>query len=308
MPLNSGQSPDQFADQFSDVNSGSTSLSDSSDRPFELMEVIEISRSEIEHISDMERVVCDRDGALATLDRAPQFDDRPMPTLPRDQSIVITIDGPAGTGKSSVARTLAKALGLDFLDTGAMYRAAAALAIDNGISPTDIEGVVRETTKADLHFDWSKDPPTILAFGKPIDHRIRASDVAEIVSPIATIKSLREHMVRKQRIIAQQHPRLVTEGRDQGSIVFPDAVVKFYLDASPDVRARRRAEQLMAAGHCADLGAITAEILDRDKRDSSRADGPLICPKDAICVDTSDLAFDQVVKTLHRHVLAVVGR
>lgn len=288
-------------------NSGSMSLSDTSDRPFELMEVIEISRSEIEVVCDMERVVCDRDGAVAILDRVPT-DDGPMPTLPRDQRIVITIDGPAGTGKSSVARSLAKALGLDFLDTGAMYRAAAALAIDHGVASTDAEGVVRETTAADLHFDWTKDPPTILAFGKPIDHRIRAADVAEIVSPIATIKSLREHMVRKQRIIAQQHPRLVTEGRDQGSIVFPDAAVKFYLDASPDVRARRRAEQLMASGHCADLGAITSEILDRDKRDSSRADGPLICPKDAICVDTSDLAFDQVVKTLHRHVLAVVGR
>lgn len=280
--------------------------SNRSDLPFELMEVVEISRSEIEVISDMERVVCDRDGAVATLDRIP-VDDGPMPTLPREQRIVITIDGPAGTGKSSVARSLAKALGLDFLDTGAMYRAAAAIALDHGIPASDFEGVVRETTKADLHFDWTKDPPTILAFGKPIDHRIRSADVAEIVSPIATIRQLREHMVRKQRIIAQQHPRLVTEGRDQGSIVFPDAAVKFYLDASPDVRARRRAEQLIASGQAADLGAITSEILDRDKRDSTRVDGPLICPKDAICIDTSDMTFDQVVKTLHRSVLAVVG-
>lgn len=283
------------------------SASRNQDLPFELIEVVEVSRTEIEVVADMERVVCDRDGAVATLDRTPS-DDRPMPTLPRDQRIVITIDGPAGTGKSSVARSLAKALGLDFLDTGAMYRAAAAIALDHGIPASDAEAVVRETTKADLHFDWMKDPPTILAFGKPIDHRIRSADVGEIVSPIATIKPLREHMVRKQRIIAQQHPRLVTEGRDQGSVVFPDAAVKFYLDASPDVRARRRAEQLIASGHSADLGSITAEILDRDKRDSSRADGPLICPKDAICVDTSDLAFDQVVRTLHRHVLAAVGR
>ncbi|MFO0861314.1 MAG: (d)CMP kinase [Phycisphaerales bacterium] len=283
------------------------SASRNQDLPFELIEVVEVSRTEIEVVADMERVVCDRDGAVATLDRTPS-DDRPMSTLPRDQRIVITIDGPAGTGKSSVARSLAKALGLDFLDTGAMYRAAAAIALDHGIPASDAEAVVRETTKADLHFDWTKDPPTILAFGKPIDHRIRSADVGEIVSPIATIKPLREHMVRKQRIIAQQHPRLVTEGRDQGSVVFPDAAVKFYLDASPDVRARRRAEQLIASGHSADLGSITAEILDRDKRDSSRADGPLICPKDAICVDTSDLAFDQVVRTLHRHVLAAVGR
>ncbi len=289
------------------TNESSSPATQGRELPFELMEVIEISRAEVECVSDMERVVCDRDGAVATLDRA-LVENGPMPPLPRDQRIVITIDGPAGTGKSSVARSLAKALGLDFLDTGAMYRAAAAIAIDNGINPADGEGVVRETMRGDLHFDWTKDPPTILAFGKPIDHRIRSSDVAEIVSPIATIKQLREHMVKKQRIIAQQHPRLVTEGRDQGSVVFPDAAVKFYLDASPDVRARRRAEQMVANGHAADLGAITAEILDRDRRDSSRADGPLICPKDAICVDTSDMAFDQVVKTLHRHVLAAVGR
>ncbi|MBS0189634.1 MAG: (d)CMP kinase [Phycisphaerales bacterium] len=275
--------------------------------PFELMEVVSVSRSEIEVCADLERVVCDRDGAVATLDRA-TLDDTAMPKLPRDQSIVITIDGPAGTGKSSVARSLAKALGLDFLDTGAMYRAAAAITIDHKIDPSDSDAIVRETVKGDLHFDWTRDPPTILAFGSPIDHRIRAPDVAELVSPIATIRALREHMVKKQRIIAQQHPRLVTEGRDQGSVVFPDAAVKFYLDASPEVRARRRAEQLVASGHSADLGSITAEILDRDRRDSSRADGPLMCPSNAICVDTSDLTFDQVVKTLHRHVLAVVGR
>ncbi len=274
--------------------------------PFELMESVEVSRTDVESVSDLERVVCNRDGAVATLERRPEDRD-PMPMLSPDSRIVITIDGPAGTGKSSVARALAKSLGLDFLDTGAMYRAAAAIAIDRGINPADAPSIVRETIKADLHFDWSKDPPTMLAFGKPIDHRIRAQDVAELVSPIATIRALREHMVEKQRLIARQHPRLVTEGRDQGSVVFPDAAVKFYLDASPDVRARRRAEQLVAGGHAADLGAITAEILDRDRRDSSRADGPLMCPKGATCVDTSDLTFDQVVSTLHAQVLAIVA-
>src|SRR5262245_39158925 len=113
--------------------------------------------------------------------------------------IIVTIDGPAGTGKSSVARTLAKRLGLDFLDTGAMYRAAAAIAIDRGLAPGDAAGIVRTVASADLQFDWADDPPRILAWGRPIeDQRLRAEDVTDIVSQIASIPELRRHMVAKQ--------------------------------------------------------------------------------------------------------------
>lgn len=298
----------------------------------ELLEVVEVSRAQMEIAADLERVVradesqaffrtsdvlvaepasieTDRRLDAISSDTLPRTPHQrgPLPMLERDQSIVITIDGPAGTGKSSVARALARSLGLDFLDTGAMYRAAAAIAIDKGIDPADHDAIVRETVRADLHFDWTADPPRVLAFGQPIDHRLRAADVSELVSPIATIRTLREHMVAKQRLIARQHPRLVTEGRDQGSVVFPDAAVKFYLDAAPEVRARRRAEQLVESGRAADLGRITAEILERDLRDSSRADGPLTCPHDAARVDTSDRSFDEVVRALHEHVLRAVG-
>jgi cytidylate kinase len=152
---------------------------------------------------------------------------RPEWHVPPDQPIIITIDGPAGTGKSTVARNLAHRLGLDFLDTGAMYRAATAICIDRGIDPDDVESLLEAVASADLHFDWAADPPTMLAWLKPIDARIRDADVNALVSKIASIGRLREHMVRKQRIIAAQHPRLVAEGRDQGSVVFPDAEVKF---------------------------------------------------------------------------------
>lgn len=219
---------------------------------------------------------------------------------PSDRPIIITIDGPAGTGKSTVARQLAARLGLDFLDTGAMYRAAAAIAIDRSLDLGDVEGLVRVVADADLHFDWSMDPPSLLAWGAPIDHRLRDSDVTAIVSPVAGIASLRRLMVQKQRQIADEHRRLVTEGRDQGSVVFPDAPVKFYLDASPEVRAVRRVQQLRRAGQFPDAELVLADIIARDRSDSGRSDGPLICPPDAIRVDTSSIPFEGVVDELDR--------
>jgi cytidylate kinase len=222
--------------------------------------------------------------------------------VPPDRPTIITIDGPAGTGKSSVARELAAHIGLDFLDTGAMYRAAAAIVIDHGIDRADIDAIVAKVAGADLHFDWTADPPTILAWDRPIAQRIRDADVTSIVSPIAAIGKLREHMVRKQRIIANQHPRLVSEGRDQGSVVFPDADAKFYLDADPLVRARRRAEQLRAEGRPADEASLLREIIERDRSDSTRHDGPLVCPDDAIVIDTSYMTREQVVQRLEEEV------
>lgn len=220
-----------------------------------------------------------------------------------DDPIVITIDGPAGTGKSSVARALAMRLGLDFLDTGAMYRAAATIALDSGIPISDAATLVEKVKNADIHFDWSKDPPAVLAWGKPINSRIREADVTAVVSPIAGISALRQHMVAKQRIIARQHPRLVSEGRDQGSVVFPDARVKFYLDASAAVRAARRAQQLRDAGQSADEAKLLQDILERDQSDMGRIDGPLVRPQGGIVLDTSGLDFVEVLEALERIVL-----
>jgi cytidylate kinase len=228
-------------------------------------------------------------------------------TLPRER-LIITIDGPAGTGKSSVARALANRLGLEFLDTGAMYRAAAAIALDRAIPASDAPSIVAALARTDIRFDWTTDPPTLLADGQSMMHRIRASDVTAVVSPVAGIPELRQIMVALQRRIGEQHPRLVTEGRDQGSVVFPNADVKFFLFASPEVRARRRAEQLQAAGQPADFERLKDEIIERDRSDSTRRDGPLTCPAGAIRVDTSNLSFDEVVATLERLVAEELAR
>lgn len=229
-------------------------------------------------------------------------------SAPFPQRLVVTIDGPAGTGKSTTARQLAKRLGVDFLDTGAMYRAAAVLALDAGLDQNSPEQVASVLEAADLHFDWSQDPPSIKARSSTsndwvdLSSRIRHPQVDKLVSPLAGIAEVRRQLVRKQRLIGQHHPRLVTEGRDQGTVVFDDAEVKFFLWASPEVRAQRRVEQLKAAGIDADGPAILADIIARDASDMSRAVGPLVRPADAIDVDTSNLGFSQVLDLLEHHV------
>lgn len=220
--------------------------------------------------------------------------------VPFDGRMIVTIDGPAGTGKSSVARDLAIRLGLQFLDTGAMYRVAAAIAMERHIPLGEVPTLLEAVREAKIHFDWTTDPPTIMAFERPYDDRIRTQAVTGVVSRIAGIGPLREVMVTKQRQIASRHPLLVTEGRDQGSVAFPDADVKIYLDASPETRARRRAVQLRASGEEADEGFILREITRRDASDRTRADGPLICPSDAVVVDTTGLAQHEVVDRLER--------
>lgn len=227
------------------------------------------------------------------------------------ERLIVTIDGPAGTGKSSVSRQLAARLGLEFLDTGAMYRAVAAIVLDARIDTSDLESNIVEIARliehANLHFDFSSDPPVLLAHDKSIIHRLRDADVGSLVSPISGLREVRRILVELQQRIGRSHPRLVTEGRDQGSVVFPDACVKIYLDASIDVRASRRASQLARQGRPAELDAIKIEIAQRDHRDTSRLIGPLVCSEDAIRVDTSELAQDKVVDRLTQIVIDRIG-
>lgn len=211
---------------------------------------------------------------------------------------IITIDGPAGAGKSSVARRLADRLDMQFLDTGAMYRAVAAATLDAGADPADPDAAARLADQLRIRFNWDADPPAVKVDGRDVAHRLRDTDVTLAVSHIAANPRVRDVLVRAQRRIGHEHPDLVTEGRDQGSVVFPHAPVKFYLDASPEVRARRRAEQLRDAGRPADENAIRQQIVDRDRRDAARRDGPLIQPPDAHVIDSSAMTLEKVVGTM----------
>lgn len=218
------------------------------------------------------------------------------------EALIITLDGPAGSGKSTVARALAGRLGLEFLDTGAMYRGIAARVLDDGVDPEDEAAVAELAGRCKVRFDFATDPPRLLIDGKDMTHRLRDADVTRYVSQISAIPAVRKELVDEQQRIGREHPRLVTEGRDQGSVVFPDAAVKFYLDASPRVRAERRAEQLREAGKEVNEADVLEQIKARDRRDSTRPDAPLIKPHDAEAIDTSGTSLDQVITLLEERV------
>lgn len=216
---------------------------------------------------------------------------------------VIAIDGPAGAGKSTVARGVAQRLGLEHLDTGAMYRAVACAAVRYGVDPDDVDAVAQlaETLRIDFRDD------AVLIDGHDVTVEIRGATVTAAVSAIATNSAVRRDLVRRQRQWVDARPGAVVEGRDIGTVVLPDAVLKVYLTASALVRAQRRVSQ--SGG---DLHEIANSITQRDAMDSGRSDSPLRAADDAIHLDTSDLDVDGVIERVaaafHVRLAEVRGR
>jgi cytidylate kinase len=218
--------------------------------------------------------------------------------------MVITIDGPAGTGKSSVALAVADRLNSKLLDTGAMYRAVGLEALRRQTNLDDPRELTFVARHAKIEFDFSRHPPGVLLNGEPVGHLLRSGEATRAASYVAVVPAIREMLVLQQRQIGKKLGSLVTEGRDQGSVVFPDADVKFYLDATPQERARRRVAQLRARGEVVDYNEILSGIVSRDHRDANRTVGPLAIPRDAIVIDTTPLTEDQVVDRIVEEVHA----
>lgn len=224
--------------------------------------------------------------------------DRPDGLLP-----VVAMDGPSGTGKSTVSRRLALRLDVRYLDTGAMYRAATLAVLRRGLDLTDDAALTEAVAQSRI--DISTDPhnAAVLLDGVPVDSEIRSGPVTAAVSAVSAVPAIRVQLVQAQRELIGAGG-IVVEGRDIGSVVWPSAAPKIYLTASAPVRARRRAGEL---GSAADLTAVAADIERRDRLDSTRVHSPLAKVNDAIEFDTTDLDIDEVVNRLVDIVLANVG-
>ncbi|HIL46811.1 MAG TPA: (d)CMP kinase [Acidimicrobiia bacterium] len=200
---------------------------------------------------------------------------------------VVAIDGPAGSGKSTVAKAVAARLGLAYLDTGAMYRAVAFAALSGGLNLADTDAVLAVAQTLDLQLDQS----SCVVNGVDATEAIRGTEVTQAVSVVAALPAVRAEMVQRQRQWAQDRNGGVMEGRDIGSVVFPDAALKIYLTASEEVRAQRRAAE--AGGE--DVVAVAADLGRRDEVDSQRKASPLVEAEGSVVVDTSTMTIDQVV-------------
>lgn len=203
---------------------------------------------------------------------------------------VIAIDGPAGSGKSTVAKSLADHLGLRYLDTGAMYRAVTFAALRRNIDPADAEPVAALARKVDLEVTLDH----VRVDGVDATIEIRGPEVTRAVSTVAANAAVRDELVARQRDWAARHDGGVIEGRDIGSVVFPDAELKVYLDARPEVRAARRSKEVTDL----DYETVAADLARRDALDQGRESSPLTRAGDAIEVDTSDLSVDQIVELI----------
>ncbi len=200
-------------------------------------------------------------------------------------AIVIAIDGPAGAGKSTLARRLAARLGYTYIDTGAMYRAVALWAVRQSVGLDDMHRLDQLAQAAAIELDST--PGRVILNGEDVTAAIRTAEVAAAASQVASIPAVRRALVIKQRAFAESQ-NVVMEGRDIGTVVFPEAKLKIYLDARPGERVRRRAEE---AG--ADADSVAKELADRDRRDQTRGDSPLSQAPDAVYLDTTGLSLEE---------------
>ena len=212
--------------------------------------------------------------------------------------LVITIDGPAASGKSTAARLLARKLEASFLNTGAMYRAVTLAAMQAGVDISDQDKLLGVMEKSEFQFSFRDGKMVVCINGIDVTGQIRRPQITTNARHIASSPKAREKLVQMQRQFASGRQKIVTEGRDQGTVAFSDADIKFYLTADSIERARRRQAELRAKGGDQSLEQIQKAIEERDKSDENRTVGPLRPAEDAIVVDTTDLSIEEVVEKL----------
>ncbi|UCF80625.1 MAG: (d)CMP kinase [Acidobacteriota bacterium] len=214
---------------------------------------------------------------------------------------VVALDGPAGVGKSTVARTLAQRLGAVYVSSGLVYRAAAWGTLHDGVSADDAEAVWAWLNKRRIELRAIGNEAHVFLDGENLTERLHTLEVSERASRLAALPEVRQALIERQREMAERHPAVVMEGRDIGSAIFPDTPYKFYLEADEAERARRRLEELRAQGAALDHPKVQEAIRSRDALDSSRSTAPLRVPEGAHTVDTTDLGVPKVVEKILKH-------
>ncbi len=212
-------------------------------------------------------------------------------------SYSIAIDGPAGAGKSTIAKRIAKEKGFIYVDTGAMYRAMAFYLIQKGIKPSETEKISEACKEADITISYENGEQVVWLNGENVNPYLRTEEVGNMASASSVNKDVRIKLVELQQKLAKTN-NVVMDGRDIGTCVLPDADVKVYLTASSQVRAKRRYEELTNKGVSCDINAIEADIMERDKRDMTREMSPLRQAEDAVLLDSSNMDIDQVVEAI----------
>lgn len=207
----------------------------------------------------------------------------------------VAIDGPAGAGKSTIAKAIAKKMNLIYVDTGAMYRAMALFMLREKINPQDAEGISRKCQEADITIAYENNEQVVYLNGENVNAYLRTEEVGNMASVTSVQPAVREKMVELQHTLAAKSD-CIMDGRDIGTCVLPNAQVKIYLTASSAVRAKRRFDELTAKGEACDLEKIQADIEERDYRDMHREHSPLKQAEDAVLVDTSDMSIDEVIE------------
>ena len=218
--------------------------------------------------------------------------------------MIIAIDGPSASGKSTLGRLLARALKLLYIDTGSMYRAVALAVIEAHVDPNDADAVTMLANQIEIDLEGDPDSLCVLLDGRDVTEQIRTDTVTEMSSIVSVIPGVRRAMVERQREMGRRGA--VLNGRDIGTVVFPDADVKFFLTAAAEERAERRyKEDQMTSSSAATLAETLADMIERDRRDSTRADSPLKVADDAIVIDSTgkniDEVFEEMMKNVHRH-------